>query len=492
MLDASGRFMTRAYPVSCNRPVIKEPIGAMFPRTTSPTDVRSRRYADHAGVAVLVELPGRVTRHIEALADCFLADGHDVRVLAPFDPLDRLSAFLHRGVPPQPISQPDYLIPLGRTEPRSGRTERSRTFRSHLPEWDPRELRSGGYDVVHIHEPVAPAIGWTATDWTPTALVGTFHTYNEHWLSHGDRGCPWRPAHAEPAARPHRRIPTRGVDRHAVLRRALPRDPERRAPRSRPGGRGRLPCLCRPVADRVRGPTCAAQGPTHTRSHVEKVREQVPVELTLIGPRREPPPRREQPGRAHPRQRGRRPETGGAGTGGRPVRAILGGESFGMVLTEALAAGTPVIASNIAGYHDVVRNGVDGILVPPGDPDAIASALRQMRQQPARRPQSHGCGPGRRVALPGPEYHRVLEAYEDATATPAPSGLVRRAAVRVGMLPRTWNPPRPPVACRAWSRSEQRQPAGSHTFAEPDCSRCRSQWWRWATLAIRKLGSGPT
>ena len=40
----------------------------------------------------------------------------------------------------------------------------------------------------------------------------------------------------------------------------------------------------------------------------------------------------------------------------------LGGESFGMVLTEAFAAGTPVVASDIAGYRDVVRDGVDGQL----------------------------------------------------------------------------------------------------------------------------------
>ncbi len=44
----------------------------------------------------------------------------------------------------------------------------------------------------------------------------------------------------------------------------------------------------------------------------------------------------------------------------------LGGESFGMVLTEAFASGTPVVASNIAGYRDVVRDGVDGVLVDAG------------------------------------------------------------------------------------------------------------------------------
>ena len=44
--------------------------------------------------------PGGVTRHIEALAEEFLAGGHDVRVLAPYDPDDRLAAAMHRGARP--------------------------------------------------------------------------------------------------------------------------------------------------------------------------------------------------------------------------------------------------------------------------------------------------------------------------------------------------------------------------------------------------------
>ncbi|MGH2711799.1 MAG: glycosyltransferase family 4 protein [Actinomycetota bacterium] len=52
-----------------------------------------------------------------------------------------------------------------------------------------------------------------------------------------------------------------------------------------------------------------------------------------------------------------------------------GRESFGIVLVEALAAGLPVVASDIAGYREVVRDGTDGILVPPSDPAAVADAL---------------------------------------------------------------------------------------------------------------------
>src|SRR5947209_14542948 len=59
--------------------------------------------------------PGGVTRHIEALAESFIAVGHEVRVLAPVDPVDRRASIMHRGARPQPVELPDYLVSLGRT-----------------------------------------------------------------------------------------------------------------------------------------------------------------------------------------------------------------------------------------------------------------------------------------------------------------------------------------------------------------------------------------
>jgi type IV pilus assembly protein PilM len=52
-----------------------------------------------------------------------------------------------------------------------------------------------------------------------------------------------------------------------------------------------------------------------------------------------------------------------------------------MVLTEAFAAGTPVVASDIAGYRDVARDGVDGLLVPRGDATALAETLRTLFEE---------------------------------------------------------------------------------------------------------------
>lgn len=62
----------------------------------------------------------------------------------------------------------------------------------------------------------------------------------------------------------------------------------------------------------------------------------------------------------------------------------LGGESFGIVLLEAMAASTPVVASDIDGFHNVARADRDAILVEPGDADALRAALRRVLDDPGR------------------------------------------------------------------------------------------------------------
>src|SRR5947209_18799960 len=95
--------------------------------------------------------PGGVNRHIEALAECFIDDGHHVRVLAPYDPPGRFSAALHRGAKPQALAIPEYLLPLGRTagvKANGARPDLSPTpFGLAAAQ---REFRPGNFDVLHV------------------------------------------------------------------------------------------------------------------------------------------------------------------------------------------------------------------------------------------------------------------------------------------------------------------------------------------------------
>jgi len=61
----------------------------------------------------------------------------------------------------------------------------------------------------------------------------------------------------------------------------------------------------------------------------------------------------------------------------------LRGESFGIVLLEAMAAGTPVVASDLPGYRNVAVNGDEAYLVPPGDATALTAALSKVMEDQA-------------------------------------------------------------------------------------------------------------
>jgi len=380
--------------------------------------------------------PGGVTRHIEALAERFVEQGHHVRVLAPYDPPDRFASVLHRGAAPQPLEVPDYLVPLGRTVGFKANGAVSNVCitpnsvaRMH------QELRTGGYDVVHIHEPIAPVLCWIGTDQTPLPTVGTFHTYNENLVSNGLANflgarrvfnrLNVRIAVSEAAAWTAKRF---FGGHYRVIPNGVHVDPESLQ-------RG----VARPVGDRLRiafvGQAVERKGLPLLVRAFEALREHIPTELTVIGPAFEDLA----PMMLDPRgvrvlgkvdDATKRHELEQADVLCAPS---LRGESFGMVLTEAFAGATPVIASDIAGYRDVVRDGVDGVLVAPGDAQALAETLRDLWEEPERRAAMARAAARdvERFAWPRVAAE-VMEAYEEAIATPTPSGALQRAAVRVG------------------------------------------------------------
>jgi phosphatidylinositol alpha-mannosyltransferase len=391
--------------------------------------------------------PGGVTRHIEALAGELLAAGHDVRVLAPYDHDDRRTALLHRGTRPQRRTAPDWLVPLGGTIgwPLNGAVSNLAGTPSAVAKLR-RELRAGGFDVVHLHEPVAPTIGWDALTSADAPLVGTFHCYSESTPPHAVAA--WmgarrklnrlavRIAVSDAAAWTGRRFyggEYRIVPNGVVL-----------PPAGAPPARLRAPW--EPLEIVFVGQAVDRKGLPILLRAFEALRGHVRARLTIVGA-------------SEPEVAPLLVDHSGVTVLGRVSDAekraaleradvlaapSLGGESFGMVLTESFAAGTTVVASDIAGYRDVVRDGVDGLLVPRGDATALAETLRDLALAPERTAAlgaAAGAG-AERYAWPKVAAE-VVCAYEDARRVPQPVGAAERAAVRVGLRSADLGPRRP-------------------------------------------------
>jgi glycosyltransferase involved in cell wall biosynthesis len=78
-------------------------------------------------------------------------------------------------------------------------------------------------------------------------------------------------------------------------------------------------------------------------------------------------------------------------------------EAFGVVLIESMACGTPVVASALPGVRGVIEDGAQGLLVPPGDADALAGALAAVLDDP-----------GRRAAMAASARARAVERFSSA------------------------------------------------------------------------------
>lgn len=381
--------------------------------------------------------PGGVTRHIEALTEELFAQGHEVRVLAPVDPPDRLAAAMHRGAWPQTLRTPTYLIDLGRTVGiKANGAVSNLTISPVAVAALRRELRSGAYDVLHVHEPIAPLAGWFATELSTLPTVGTFHSYSTRWLPNTiARGFGAR----RMLNRLHVRIAVSQAaawtgrrwfgGRYRVIPNGVHLDGEQAAAVAE-----------REVGDTLRilfiGQAVPRKGLPVLLRAFEALREQIPAQLTVIGPTHEEldPLLLDSDGvrgLGKVDDRRKQQELARADV---LVAPSLGGESFGMVLTESFAAGVPVVASDIAGYRDVVRDGIDGLLVPPGDAQALAIALRDLYDEPRRRVElaRNAVDAVQRFAWPQ-VAQQVVEAYHDAIATPVPEGRRARLAVRAGL-----------------------------------------------------------
>lgn len=381
---------------------------------------------------------GGVNHHVEALSEEFERGGDEVRILAPVDPPGLTSKAMHRAEPTS-VPPPDNLIPLGRTVGINANGAVSNLSLSPAAiARARRELRHGRYDVIHVHEPVAPLISWDSAARPHTPTVGTFHAYSTKAI----------PNHLASLAGA-RRVFNRLSRRIAVSEAAAWTGKRWFGGRYEiiPNGvdLGLSPDGPKQPADHLRvlfvGRPEVRKGLPVLLQAFGGLAEQVPARLTIIGAEHDDVMRY-----LADRDLLEVIETHGRVSSNQLWRSLheadvlcapsLAGESFGMVLTEAFAAGTPVIASEIAGYVDVVDDGVNGVLVPPADPQRLAEELQRAHHEPER---MQAMGEQARRSAERYAWSRVAGevrgVYEDAIAAPEPVTRRDRFAVRAGLKP---------------------------------------------------------
>ena len=304
-----------------------------------------------------ISIPGGVQAQVLGLTRELRQLGHEVRVLAPCD-----------GPPPEP-----FVTPVGNSLPTSANgsvaplaPDPSAALRTM------RALNDEAFDVIHLHEPLVPGPTATALLLQIAPLVGTFHAAGDSSSYRVlNRTARWAAGHlnvrvaVSPAAE---ELAKRYLDgKYTVLFNGIETSRFR-------------------LADVVReeSPTIFFCGRHEPRKGLEVLLESMDslpanfrlwiasdgVDLGRLESRYIDDKRIEWLGRITDEEKIRRLN-----------RATffcapsLGGESFGLVLLEAMAAGACLVASDIDGYRQVARHDQDGWLVPSRDPRSLADSL---------------------------------------------------------------------------------------------------------------------
>ncbi|MDQ0381958.1 glycosyltransferase family 4 protein [Amycolatopsis thermophila] len=355
------------------------------------------------------DVPGGVQGHVTDLARALLDRGHEVSVLAPAD---------------EDADLPDFVHPAGKALgiPYNGSVARLQfgpVSYARVRRW----LRDGAFDVLHLHEPAAPSLSLLALKVADGPIVATFHTSTPRSRTLSA---------FQPVLRPLLEKITARIAVSALARRVQVEHAGGDAVEIPNGVDVEFFSRAKPLDGYPRaGGTIGFVGRfTEPRKGMEVLldaaRRLVPefpdLRLLVVG-RGEPEALRRMAGpqlAPHLELLGQVDDA----TKARALRSAdvycapnTGGESFGMILTEAMAAGTAVAASNLDSFRRVLDDGRAGALFTTGDPAALAECLRELLGDPARR-ASLAAAAGERVAI----YDwpvvvtQVLRVYETAIA----------------------------------------------------------------------------
>lgn len=355
------------------------------------------------------DVPGGVQTHVVDLARALIARGHQVSVLAPAD---------------EDSDVPEFVTPAGKALgiPYNGSVARLQfgpVSYARVRRW----LREGAFDVLHLHEPAAPSLSLLALKVADGPIVATFHTSTPRSRTL---------AAFQPVLRPLLEKVTARIAVSALARRVQVEHSGGDAVEIPNGVDAEFFARASPLDGYPRaGGTLGFVGRfTEPRKGMavllEAARRILPefeeLELLVLG-RGEPEELRRMAGprlAPHLRLLGQADDE----TKARMLRSVdvycapnLGGESFGMILTEAMAAGTAVAASDLDSFRRVLDEGRAGMLFPTGDPDGLADALRELLTDPARRGSLAAAAGERVVIYDWPVVvTQVLRVYETAVA----------------------------------------------------------------------------
>jgi phosphatidylinositol alpha-mannosyltransferase len=352
--------------------------------------------------------PGGVTEHIAHLAAGLESRGHDVRILAPSSRNEEELA-ANRVYRLGSIVRVPYHGSWARITLSLGLGRKVRTI-----------LERERFDVVHLHEPLLPALPLTVLALSQAANIGTFHAYWDRSLFYA-LGRPvlrrafkrldGRIAVSEAARRYVGRyfpgeyvLVPNGVDTQC-FRPGLEPLPEARGPgpsvlfvgrlERRKGFIHLLRAFSQVVRDvpEARLLVAGAYGEGERRYYAQAAKRLGLVRISFLGPL----PRAEL-ARCY-------------ASADVFCAPSLGGESFGIVLLEAMATGRSVVCSDIPGYREVLRHEREGLMVPPRDEMRLAEALVRLLRDPDLRVRLGVAGRRRAEEFDWAVVTRRVEAY---------------------------------------------------------------------------------